>query len=97
MFEILLKPGKDKAVRMGNPWIFTGAIAKIGGKAGSGDICQIRSSNGDILGTGYYNSESAIAARVLTFGNNQFSIDILKERLKGAIYNRGTVLNASVN
>ncbi len=97
MFEILLKPGKDKAVRMGNPWIFTGAIAKIAGKAGSGDICMIRSSNGDILGTGYYNSESAIAARMLTFGNNQFGIEILRERIRGAIHNRSTILNASTD
>ena len=97
MFEITLKSGKDKPVLMGHPWIFNGAIAGINGKALSGDLCLIRSLNGEILGTGYYNSESAIAVRVLTFGKEPFDISILEQRLKQAALNRNDLQNESTD
>lgn len=97
MFEITLKSGKDKPVLMGHPWIFNGAIAGINGKALSGDLCLVRSSSGDILATGYYNSESAIAVRVLTFGKGPFDISLLKQRMIQAIQYRSELQNESTD
>jgi 23S rRNA (cytosine1962-C5)-methyltransferase len=97
MFEITLKSGKDKPVLMGHPWIFNGAISGINGKAVSGDLCSIRSFNGDILGTGYYNSESAIAVRVLTFGKERFDTAVLKARIIQAIQYRNGLQNESTD
>jgi 23S rRNA (cytosine1962-C5)-methyltransferase len=97
MLEITLKSGKDKPVLMGHPWIFNGAIAGINGKLQSGDQCLVRSFNGDVLATGYYNSESAIAIRVLSFGREPFDTNILHKRLIQAIQYRKALENKSTN
>jgi 23S rRNA (cytosine1962-C5)-methyltransferase len=97
MFEITLKSGKDKPVLMGHPWIFNGAIAGIKGEALSGELCLIRSFRGDILGTGYYNSESAIAVRVLTFGKDPFDTTIVEKRINQAIQHRNKIQNDSTD
>jgi 23S rRNA (cytosine1962-C5)-methyltransferase len=85
VIDIVLKSGKEKAAQTGHPWIFNGAIAKIHGNAKDGELCTVLTSRGDILGIGYYNSKSAIAVRMLTRGNDLFSIDLLKERMNRAI------------
>lgn len=97
MFDITLKSGKDKAVRMGHPWVFTGAIAKISGDIKSGDLCIVRSSNGDVLATGYYNSVSAIAIRILSFGREAFDFSLLERRVFQAIKYRSSILNDSTD
>lgn len=97
MLEITLKSGKDKAVRMGHPWIFTGAIDKISSGASSGESCRILSSKGEIIGYGYYNSISAIAVRVLSFGNSEFDNKMLYGRIKRAIAQRASILDSKTD
>lgn len=85
MVEIVLKAGKEKAVRQGHPWIFTGAIAEIKGSAQSGDQCVVLSVKGETLGYGYYNAQSAIAVRLLSFGSAKFDLSLLEKRISDAL------------
>jgi len=94
MLEITLKSGKEKAVRMGHPWIFSGAIDRISSQAASGEFCRILSSKGEIIGSGYYNKLSAIAVRVLTSGNMSFDNSVLTGRIKHAIMQRTDILDS---
>ncbi len=97
MIRIHLKSGKEKPVIMGNPWIFSGAIARTEGKAGPGDICEVFTSQGDFLALGYYNPVSSISVRVLSFGDKPFSVTELENRINKAIDYRADLLNQSNN
>ena len=76
-FRIVLKKGKDEAVRRFHPWIFSGAIANIAPLSkndqktiNDGDLVQIVDYKYQPLGIGYYNNGS-IAVRILTFDINE--------------------------
>ncbi|GBU23015.1 23S rRNA methyltransferase [Fibrobacteres bacterium R8-0-B4] len=65
--NIRLKPGKDKPVRNGHPWIFSGAVAKVEGSVDLRDrLCTVYSIDGERLGVGYYNDKSTIRVRMLS-------------------------------
>lgn len=64
--RIVLRPGKEKALRHRHPWVFSGAIAT-GGKNRSGDLLPVYSAQGDFLGTGYFNTKSSIIGRMICF------------------------------
>jgi 23S rRNA (cytosine1962-C5)-methyltransferase len=64
--NVYLKSGRDKPVRTGNPWIFSGAIASVKGAVGGHNLCNIYNDKNEPLGVGYYNEKSSIRVRVLT-------------------------------
>jgi len=68
MESVILKPGKDKAVRNRHHWIFSGAIQRLPDFE-NGSILAVRSADGDILGQAYFNRKSSITGRMLSFGN----------------------------
>ena len=63
---IQLLPGKDKPVRNGHPWIFSGAIKQDPKNAEPGDLVDILDSDKQFLARGYFNPASQIRARILT-------------------------------
>ncbi len=62
---IRLKPGRDKSIRNGHPWIFSGGIQSQWGDPSPGDLIAVESSDGRLLGVGFYNPESQIRVRVV--------------------------------
>jgi len=64
---VILKPGRDKAVRNRHHWIFSGAIREMPDFE-DGAVLAVRSSGGDLLGHGYFNRKSAITGRMIGFG-----------------------------
>mgnify|MGYP001059033014 CR=1 FL=1 len=67
MNAVVLKPGRDKAVRNRHHWIFSGAIRSLPDFE-DGAVLPVRSSSGDLLGHGYFNRRSSIAGRMIGFG-----------------------------
>ena len=67
MAEIYLKPGREKSVLHRHPWIFSSAIDKISGTAGSGDTVEIFSAKKEWLCRAAYSPKSNIRARVWTW------------------------------
>ena len=63
--RIILKKGRDVALRHGHPWLFSGAIASVEGKPGPGDIVMAVDVTGRAIALGFYNSGD-IAFRQLT-------------------------------
>jgi len=66
MKHVILKPGKEKAIRNHHHWIFSGAVAQLPHFI-DGECLTVSSSNGDILGWGYFNRKAKIIGRMLSF------------------------------
>jgi 23S rRNA (cytosine1962-C5)-methyltransferase len=64
---VVLKAGRDKAVRNRHHWIFSGAIRDLPDFE-DGDILAVRASGGELLGHGYFNRKSSITGRMIAFG-----------------------------
>jgi 23S rRNA (cytosine1962-C5)-methyltransferase len=92
MKHLVLRPGHDRRIRSGHPWVFSNEIAKVDGQPEPGDAVEIRSASGEVFGTGYYNPHSLIAARLLS--REKTSIDspeLFRNRLKTATAYRDTL------
>ncbi len=64
---VVLKKGRDKAVRNRHHWIFSGAVASLPGFE-PGEILPVRSAGGELLGHAYFNPRSSIIGRMVSFG-----------------------------
>jgi len=90
---VVLKPDRDKPVRQGHPWIFSGAIqslpANAANGAANGDIVPVYAADGKWLAQGYLNRASQIQVRLLSWDNAE-AIDeaFWRRRLHQAIVAR---------
>src|ERR1700733_708836 len=66
MDSIVLKPGKEKAIRQKHHWVFSGAIAQFP-ECETGSLLPVYSSKGEFLGSGYFNRSRSIAGRMVSF------------------------------
>jgi 23S rRNA (cytosine1962-C5)-methyltransferase len=63
---VFLHAGKDKPVRQGHPWIFSGAIRKEPKNPVPGMTVDVLDADKNFVARGYYNPHSQIRVRVLT-------------------------------
>ena len=82
--SVILKPGKDKAIRNHHHWIFSGAIQHLPKNLVDGDILSVQSATGDFLGQAYFNRKSDIVGRMLTFDQTSVN-EKIKECLSAAL------------
>jgi 23S rRNA (cytosine1962-C5)-methyltransferase len=71
MHRISIKKGKEKAIRQQHPWIFSGAIEKISGNPQNGEVVEVADFQDNFLAYGFYNAQSRVALRVLSWDSNQ--------------------------
>ncbi len=64
---VILKPGKEKAIKNRHHWIFSGAIQMLP-EFTDGDILPVSSASDELLGYAYFNRKSQITGRMLSFG-----------------------------
>jgi 23S rRNA (cytosine1962-C5)-methyltransferase len=69
--RIILKPGRDRAIRQGHPWIFSGAVASVSGRPEPGDTVLAVSHDHEPLALGFFNDRCDIRFRVLSFRLDQ--------------------------
>lgn len=92
-----LHPGKDKPVRMGHPWIFSGAIKSEPSNASPGDLIDVLDSQKNFLARGYYNPKSQIRIRVLTRDPMEMiNADFLRARMQQSIARRAHLLSTGI-
>jgi 23S rRNA (cytosine1962-C5)-methyltransferase len=86
---VILKRGRAKPVLKRHPWIFSGAIDRVMGEPCDGDIVDVRDAGNNWLARGYYNTQSQIVVRLLTWEQEE-SIDgaFWRTRLERAIASR---------
>lgn len=63
---VRLKPGREKPVLQGHPWIFSGAIAEIKGKGAAGTVVNVISYEGEWLARGLMHPTASLAVRLFT-------------------------------
>lgn len=64
--KIVLRSGKDDALKRFHPWVFSGAIKKIYGPANDGSLVEVFSNKDEYLGSGLY-QDASIAVRIMAF------------------------------
>lgn len=83
--RLFLAKGREKSLLRRHPWVFSGAVQRVEGKALSGETIDILDSQGKRLARGAYSPESQIRARVWTFQKDEeINIDFFIRRLQQA-------------
>lgn len=90
---IKLKPGKEKAIRNRHHWIFSGAIEEMPNFE-NGSFLPVYSSQGDLLGTGYFNRQSSIIGRMVAFDDSP-PLEAIQHSLDAAIALRSELFNTN--
>lgn len=65
--RLVLKPGREKSLLRGHPWIFSGAIARLEGAPPRGGSLRVVADGGRFMGWAAYSPDSQISARVWSF------------------------------
>ncbi len=69
--QLILKPKRQKPVLNRHPWVFSGAIGRIEGQPKAGELVQVCDNNGRFLATAYFNPNSQIQARILSWDDTE--------------------------
>ncbi|NMO94841.1 class I SAM-dependent rRNA methyltransferase [Paenibacillus lemnae] len=67
MPSVILDRNRKKRLEQGHPWIFKSEIASVEGEPASGDLVQVLNHQGRFLACGYYNHNSQITVRVMSY------------------------------
>jgi 23S rRNA (cytosine1962-C5)-methyltransferase len=74
--------GEDR-LRGGHPWIYRADVADV--RASGGDIVQVRSPRGQILGWALFSDRSQITVRMLSYGEQPADEALVRRRIESAI------------
>jgi 23S rRNA (cytosine1962-C5)-methyltransferase len=80
---VILKKNRDKPIRQRHHWIFSGAVQSLPDFE-DGDILPVTSSEGEFLGSAYFNRKSAIIGRMVCFDKTP-PLKSIEQRLLSAI------------
>ena len=87
--DLYLKKNEDKRLRKGHLWVFSNEVDTKKSpleQFSAGDLVNIKSEDGKILGTAYINPQTLICARLLTRkANLKCGVNFFKERLTTAL------------
>ena len=87
--RVVLKAGREKSLRHRHPWVFSGAIERVEGQPGLGEIVSVIARDGGFLARAGYCAESQIRARVWSFdAAHEIDANFLRERLAQSIARR---------
>lgn len=92
---VVLKPGKEKAIRNRHHWIFSGAVQSRPHFT-DGDILPVHSANGQLLGSAYFNTKSTIIGRMVSFDETS-PLQAIQSHLDAAISLRTPFFDANTN
>jgi 23S rRNA (cytosine1962-C5)-methyltransferase len=87
----VLQPGREKSVREGHPWIFSGAVARLEGPA-EAPLARVFDAKGRPLGLGLHSPRSQIRVRMLGAGVEAAGRPFFAARIAEALALREAVL-----
>jgi 23S rRNA (cytosine1962-C5)-methyltransferase len=97
MPRVYLKQGRDRPVRNGHPWIFSGAIEVIEGDPGAAGLADVFDSAKHWIARGLFSPGSQIRVRVLTREKEEIDRDFFFRRLSQALSLRESILSGVTN
>jgi len=93
--HIFLKPGRDRPVLNGHPWIFSGAIATVEGDQETIGVADVFDDRKQWIARGLYNPKSQIRIRVLTWEREPIDRDFFSRRMVQALALRENYLSTT--
>lgn len=90
MINIILKPKKEQSLQRFHPWVFSGAIHKIEGKVGEGELVKVLDCERNFLAIGHYQIGS-IAVRVVSFEDVAISDEFWNDKIQKAYNLRAAI------
>ena len=81
---VTLKPGRDKPLRAGHPWIFSGAVASPP-SCTDGEAVDLLNADGQFLARACWNAQSQIVARVWSRQREPLDAAFFRRRLEAAL------------
>jgi 23S rRNA (cytosine1962-C5)-methyltransferase len=90
MIQVWLRPGTQKAVASGHPWVYRNQIDPEAGDLASmpstepGSLVTVHDSRGRYLGSGFYNPRSMITVRLLTHRREMPDDSLIVRRIEEA-------------
>ena len=88
--KVFLIPGKEKRVYTRHPWIFRSDIDKTEGNMHPGDIVSVLSHKGKFLAKAFYNPNSQISLRIMSWKDEEINRDFIFQRVHEAVEYRRT-------
>ena len=82
--QLIIAPGKEKAILRRHPWLFSGAVKRTEGKPQEGDLVDVCAADGTWLATGFYEGGSIIC-KMLSFDTPDIDRDFFRQRLASAV------------
>ncbi len=87
--DVILRPGREKSVFHGHPWVFTSAIKDLPSQILPGDIVRVLDQKIGFLGYAFCNPKSRIALRILSRNESDFPNEsFFSEKMSAAIGRR---------
>ncbi|MGL6097406.1 MAG: class I SAM-dependent rRNA methyltransferase [Fimbriiglobus sp.] len=91
--QVILKPQRAQPFYGRHPWVFAGAVAQVDGSPPDGAVVDLRSSAGNFVARGLYNSQSKIVTRLYSWDEAPpLDRAFFRTRLERAISLRHNVL-----
>jgi 23S rRNA (cytosine1962-C5)-methyltransferase len=92
VFQVTLKPGRERSVIQRHPWLFEGAIARIAPQPADGAVVEVHSATGDWLARGTWSGKSQIRVRLWTWQHDQpLDTQLIHDRIKRAVAARAAI------
>ncbi len=83
--QIVLKKNEERRIVAGHPWVFSNEIRETKGDPSIGDIVELRTAGGLLLGIGFYNPHSLIAFRLLSQSVEEIDAGFFRKRIEQAL------------
>lgn len=84
MSKIILRKNEERRVKQGHLWIFSNEIERIVGETSNGDTAEVYDSRNNFIGIGFFNLNSLIAVRIISYKNEIDLEKLFRKRLKKA-------------
>jgi 23S rRNA (cytosine1962-C5)-methyltransferase len=93
---ISIRTGNMGKLRPGHPWIFKQQLRQYDKTIKPGEVIAVVSADNKFIGRGYFNPQSEISIRLLTFKKDELvNKDFFLERMKGSIDKRRPLLSTT--
>ena len=92
--SVILKSKRAQPFYGRHPWVFAGAVERVEGSPADGDEVLLRSSTGNFIARGLYNSRSKILVRLYNWSEEDRLLDraFFRDRLSAALHLRHVIL-----
>ncbi len=84
MPKLILKTDRERSIKNFHPWIFSGAVARIEGPAGAGDVIDVHAADNTFIARGFYSPSSQIRCRLLAWTPEHIDRDFFVRNIAAA-------------